>query len=59
LVVLHGISLPVNRYIRPLEASRPGFRLIAELETVNEAAYDEGLLFAATVMHGLGWDARR
>jgi len=30
-------------------------RLIAELEgTVNDAAYDEELLFAATVMHDLG-----
>ena len=30
-------------------------RLIAELEgTVNDADYDEGLLFAATVMHDLG-----
>jgi hypothetical protein len=30
-------------------------RLTAELEgTVNDAAYDEGLLFAATVMHDLG-----
>ena len=33
-------------------------RLIAELEgTVNDAEYDEGLLFVATVMHDLGLGA--